>query len=322
MGREKLFIVMVLGLILVLSLVAPGTILSQKRAIVTCATGSTGGGFYLLGSGLATILQRHISGVVANNQATTGAAENTRLVGEGVATVGLAGGDHIYFALRGEREFTKPIKDIKLLIGTYTPTQHIVVHADLKVNTISELKGKRIGSTPGFNSNECTPAILEAYGVRKGEVKIVPMAGAQVLEAFQDKKIDAFFLGFGAPHPLITQALKVTKSRFLNMDPDKIKSMLEKYPYWIETVVSKSHYEGLDQDYHAIMSPVGWIVNASVPDELAYQMVKTIIEQNDEYQKIYREAKEFNKANALKLQHLVPVHPGAEKYFREIGLLK
>jgi TRAP transporter TAXI family solute receptor len=299
-----------------------GSAIAQKRTIITCATGSTGGGFYLLGSGLAAILQRHIPGVVANNQATTGAAENVRLVGEGAATVGLAGGDHMYFAQRGEREFDKPIKDIRLLIGTYTPTQHIVVHADLKINSISELRGKRIGSTPGFNSNECAPAILEAYGVKRDEVKIVPMAGAQVLEAFQDKKIDAFFLGFGAPHPLITQTLKVTKSRFLNMSSDKIKSVLEKYPYWIETIIHKSDYEGLDQDYHAVMSPVAWIVNANVSDELAYQMVKTIIEKNDEYQKIYREAKEFNRENAIKLKHLLPLHPGAEKYFREIGLLK
>jgi TRAP transporter TAXI family solute receptor len=322
MKRVRLIGVLALGLIMVLSLAVPGIVSAQGRNIVTCASGSTGGGFYLLGSGLATILQKNIPNVVANNQATTGAAENVRLVGDGMATVGLAGGDHMYFGYRGGREFDKPRKDIRLLIGTYTPTQHIVVHADLKVNSIADLKGKRIGTTPGFNASECAPAILEAYGVKKNEVKIVPMAGAQVLEAYQDRKVDAFILGFGAPHPLITQALKITKSKFLNVDPAKVKALLEKYPYWIETVVEKGDYQGLDQDYHAIMDPVAWVVNAKAPDELVYQMVKTIIEHNSDYQKIYREAKEFNTNNALKLKHLIPLHPGAEKYYKEKGLLK
>ncbi len=322
MKRVRLIGIMALGFILISSVVMLGISAAQSRQIVTCASGSTGGGFYLLGSGLATILQKHIPGVIANNQATTGAAENVRLVGQGHATVGLAGGDHMYFGYRGGREFDKPNKDIRLLIGTYTPTQHIVVHADLKVNSIADLKGKRIGTTPGFNANECAPAILEAYGIKKNEVKIVPMAGAQVLEAYQDKKVDAFILAFGAPHPLITQALKITKSKFLYIDADKIKSLLEKYPYWIETVVKKSDYQGLDRDYHAIMDPVAWVVNAKVPDDLAYQMVKTIIEHNSDYQKIYRESAEFNKENALKLKHLIPLHPGAEKYYREKGLLK
>jgi len=322
MKRVRLIGALVLGLIMVLSLAMSGTVSAQGRQIVTCASGSTGGGFYLLGSGLATILQRYIPGVVANNQATTGAAENVRLVGDGMATVGLAGGDHMYFGYRGGREFDKPRKDIRLLIGTYTPTQHIVVHADLKVNSIADLKGKRIGTTPGFNASQCAPAILEAYGIKKDEVKIVPMAGAQVLEAYQDRKVDAFILGFGAPHPLITQALKITKSKFLNVDPAKVKALLEKYPYWIETVVKKGDYQGLDQDYYAIMDPVAWVVSAKAPDELVYQMVKTVIEHNNDYQKIYRESAEFNKENAIKLKHLIPLHPGAEKYYKEKGWLK
>jgi len=322
MKRFKLVCVTVLGIAILFSLVMSVNSLAQNKQIVTCATGSTGGGFYLLGSGMAAILQRYIPGVIANNQATTGAAENVRLVGDGKATVGLAGGDHMYFGYNGGREFDKPRKDIRLLIGTYTPTQHIVVHADLGIKSIRDLKGKRIGTTPGFNASQCAPAILEAYGIKKGEVKIVPMAGSQVLEAYQDKKVDAFILGFGAPHPLITQALKTTKSRFLNIEPEVLKSLLKKYPYWISTVVKKSDYTGLDQDYYAIMDPVAWIVNANTPDELVYQMVKTVLEKNADYQKIYRESAEFNKENAVRLKHLIPLHPGAEKYYREKGLLR
>lgn len=311
-----------LGVAVMLCLAMSASGSAQNRQIVTCATGSTGGGFYLLGSGMSAILQKYVPGVIANNQATTGAAENVRLVGDGKATLGLAGGDHMYFGYRGGREFDKPRKDIRLLIGTYTPTQHIVVHADTGVNSIRGLKGKRIGTTPGFNASQCVPAILEAYDIKKNEVRIVPMAGSQVLEAYQDKKVDAFILGFGSPHPLITQALKTTKSKFLNIDETVLKGLLKKYPYWIETVVKKGDYSGLEQDYHAIMDPVAWIVNAKVPDELVYRMVKTVIERNGDYQKIYREAAEFSKDNAVKLKHLIPLHPGAEKYYREKGILK
>jgi len=322
MKKFKLVCIGVLGVALVLSLAISINGFAQNRQIVTCATGSTGGGFYLLGSGMAAILQRHIPGVIANNQATTGAAENVRLVGDGKATIGLAGGDHMYFGYRGGREFDVPRKDIRLLIGTYSPTQHIVAHGDLGIKSIRDLKGKRIGTTPGFNASQCAPAILEAYGIKKNEVKIVPMAGSQVLEAYQDRKVDAFILGFGSPHPLITQALKTTKSVFLDIDETTLKALLKKYPYWIETVVKKSDYSGLGQDYHAIMDPVAWVVNVKVSDELAYKMVKTVIEQSAEYQKIYRESAEFNKENALKLKHLIPLHPGAEKYYKEKGMLK
>jgi len=322
MKRIKLIGMVTLGLIMLFSLVMSNISEAQSRHVVTCASGSTGGGFYLLGSGLATILQKHIPGVIANNQATNGAFENVRLVGEGKATVGLAGGSQMYFGYRGGQKFDRSYKDIRLLIGTYIPTQHIVVHADLNIKSIVDLKGKRIGTTPGFNASECAPAILEAYGIKKDEVKIVPMAASQVLESYQDRKIDAFILAFGSPHPLITQTLKITKSKFLQIENDKIKTLLEKYPYWIETVVKKIDYQGLDTDYHAIMDPVAWIINVNTPNELAYQIVKTIIEHNDDYQKIYKESARFNKENALKLKHLIPLHPGAEKYYKEKGLLK
>ena len=155
--------------------------LAEAKTIITCASGTTGGGFYLLGSGMATILQRNIPDVIANNQATGGAPENVRLVGSGQATLGLAGGDHMYFGYRGEREFNKAYPDIRLLIGTYIPSEHMVVKADSDIKTITDLKGKKISTTPGFNAKDLTPAILKANGMNPENVKIFALSFSEVI---------------------------------------------------------------------------------------------------------------------------------------------
>jgi len=294
----------------------------KKRTIITCATATTGGGFYLLGSGMATILQRHIPNVIANAQATTGAWENVRLVNEGKATLGLAGGDHMYYGWHGKVKFKKPQDKIRLVIGTYIPTVSIVVYQDSKINSIADLKGKKIASTPGFGAGQLTPAILGAYGIKKEDVKIIPLGASETISTFADKNVDAFCLALGAPHPLIVQVSKTRKVRFLGMSDEKTKALLKERPFWVRCTIKANTYKGQDKERNAVTSPVTWITNIDVPEEVVYQIVKTTIDYTDEYSKIYRLGAQFNKENALKASDIIPLHPGAEKYYKEIGLIK
>ena len=322
MKQTKFFIAIFVALFMCFPLLATNEVNAAKKTIITAGTGTTGGSFYLLGSGLATILQRHIPNVIANAQATTGAWENVRLVNEGKATLGLAGGDHMYYGWYGKAKFEKPQDKIRLVAGTYIPTTNIVVHADSKIIFISDLKGKKIASTPGFGAGQLIPAILAAYGIKKDEVKIVPLGGSEVISTFSDKNIDAFIVAFGAPHPLISQVTKTRKVRFLTMDDEKIKAVLKEKPFWVKCTIKAGVYEKLAEDRQAVTSPVTWITSIEVPEDLVYQITKTVIEKNGEYEKIYRLGGQFNKENALKAADIIPLHPGAEKYYKEIGLIK
>lgn len=312
-------------LILGATLVLAASLLSGAafaKTIVTCATGTTGGSFYLLGSGMATILQRYVPGVVANNQSTGGASENVRLVGAGKATLGLAGGDHMYYGYFGKKMFKKPHKDIRLLVGTYIPTEHMIIHADSDIKTVADLKGKRISATPGFQANQLAPAILKAAGVNPGDVKIVPLSFSESISTFSDRNVDAFFLASGYPQPLIKQVTSTRKCRFLTLDKATVDKMLKKYPYWVFSKIPAGTYKGQKNDMTAITSPVAWITNKNVPADLVYQITKTVIEKTAEYKKIYRLGGAFNKKNALAAKGIIPLHPGAEKYYKEIGILK
>lgn len=296
--------------------------LAEANTIITCASGTTGGGFYLLGAGMATILQRNIPGVIANNQSTGGAPENVRLVGSGQATIGLAGGDHMYFGYRGEREFKKANPDIRLLIGTYVPSQHMVVKAKSDIRTIGDFKGKKISTTPGFNANDLTPAILKASGLNPEDVKIIPLSFSEAINSFIDGNSDAFFLASGAPHPLIKQSFSTHELRAIGLKNDILEKMLLDYPYWVKCEIPKDTYKGQTESLYSVTSPVAWIINAQVPEDLAYKILKAVVENNAEYEKLYRLGKAFNKENALEAKGIIPLHPGAEKYYKEIGILK
>ena len=312
---------LILGAVLVLAAsLFSGT--AFAKTIVTCATGTTGGGFYLLGSAMASILQKYVPGIVANNQSTGGAPENVRLVGAGKATLGLAGGDHMYFGFRGEAMFKKKYTNIRLMVGTYIPTEHMVVHADSDIKTVADLKGKKISGTPGFQAKQLAPAILKAVGVNPADVKIVPLSFSESISTFSDRNVDAFFLASGYPHPLIKQAASTRKCRFLSLDKATLDMMLKKYPYWVYSNIPAGTYKGQTKDMIAVTDPVAWITNKNVPDDLVYQITKTVIEKNAEYKKMYRLGGAFNKKNALAAKGIIPLHPGAAKYYKEIGILK
>ena len=270
---------LILGAALVLAVCLLGGAASAKT-IVTCATGTTGGGFYLLGSAMASILQKYVPGVVANNQSTGGASENVRLVGAGKATLGLAGGDHMYFGYRGEAMFKKPFKDIRLLVGTYIPTEHMIVHADSDIKTVADLKGKKISGTPGFQAKQLAPAILKMMGVDPKDVKIVPLSFSESISTFSDRNVDAFFLASGYPHPLIKQVTSTRKCRYLSLGKAMADKMLKKYPYWVFSNIPAGTYKGQKNDMIAVTSPVAWITNKNVPDDLVYKITKTVIERN------------------------------------------
>lgn len=295
---------------------------AADKSFVTCASGTTGGGFYLLGSGMATILQRSIPGVIASNQATSGGAENVRLVGGGKATLGLAGGDQMYFAFRGQREYKEAYPDLRLVVGTYISPEHVGVKASSAIRSIGDLKGKKIVTTPGFNAGALTPAILKAFGLGPDDAKIVALGFSEAITAFKDGNVDAFFLATSAPHPLIKEAARSTDIRFIGFSEETVKKLLTEYPYWVAGTIPKGSYEGVNEDLHSLTSPVAWVTNAKVPDELVYEITKTVIEQNKEYAKIVKLGSEFNKENALKTFGMIPIHPGAEKYYKEIGLMK
>jgi TRAP transporter TAXI family solute receptor len=314
--------VLTLSLVLLMGLSLMGAPAASAKTIVTCATGTTGGGFYLLGSAMATILQRYVPDITAANQSTGGAPENVRLVGTGKATLGLAGGDHMYFGYRGGLMFKQPYKDIRLLVGTYIPTEHMVVHADSDIKRVTDLKGKKISGTPGFQVKQLAPAILKAVGVNPAEVKLVPLGFGESISTFSDRNVDAFFLASGYPHPLVKQVTSARKCRFLTLDKATVDKMLKDYPYWVFSQIPAKTYQGQNNDMTAVTSPVAWITNVKVPADLIYQITKTIIEKNAEYKKMYRLGGAFNKKNALAAKGIIPLHPGAEKYYKEIGILK
>ena len=148
------------------------------------------------------------------------------------------------------------------------------------------------------------------------------MGASEVLSAFSDGNVDAFCVALGAPHPLIAQVTQTRKCRFLSMSDDKIKAVLTEMPFWIPCTIKAGTYGGVDEDRNAITSPVAWITSIDVPEDIVYQIVKTTIEHTDEYAKVYRLGGEFNRENALKASGIIPLHPGAEKYYKEIGLIQ
>ena len=122
---------------------------------------------------------------------------------------------------------------------------------------------------------------------------------------FIDGNSNAFFLAAEAPHPLIKEAFSSHKLRALGLADDIIEKMLKDYPYWVKCQIPANTYKGQTEAQFAVTSPVAWIINAQVSDDLAYQITKAIIENNDEYGKLIRSGKAFNKDNAVQVKGII-----------------
>jgi TRAP transporter TAXI family solute receptor len=297
---------------------------AQQAKQLSITTGGTGGVYYPLGGGFASIIGKNIPNTTAAAEVTGGSVANLQLIGSGRADIAFAQVDASWDAINGTDKFTSGKLPIQSLVVMYPNHMHVVTIDGTGITKIADLKGKRVSTgSPGSATEVFAFRVIEAAGLDKDkDMKRERLGAAESVNAIKDKKIDAFFWVGGLPTAAVTDlgATPGTKIRFLDI-AQNVGKMVAKYgDIYSATVIPKATYGGMEADSQNVAVWNVMAVNASMSVDLAYQLTKLMLEKREELALVHKEALNIKVENQTKAKSGIPFHPGALKYFAEKGI--
>ena len=288
---------------------------------LSIATGGTGGVYYPMGGGLASVLSSKVPGMSATAEVTGGSVDNLNLVGTGKSYVGFSMADAAKDAQIGEGKFTNKKIDLRTLLILYPNLMHVVTVESTGVKSMKDLKGKRISTgAPGSATEVMAFRLLEAAGLDKDkDVKRERLSVAESVNAVKDRKIDAFFWVGGLPTAAVTDLANSPGMKIVMVDTtEEVPIMNKKYGnLYFPTVIPKATYSGMAKDNKVAAVANILVVNANMPDAEAYKIVKAVFDNKLELVRTHQEYMNVTLENQKQKSTPIEFHSGALKYFKE-----
>ena len=306
---------------LVLSLAAP---LGAQAQNLSIATGGTGGVYYPMGGGIASVLSKHVPGMQATAEVTGGSVDNLKLIASGKPYVGFTMTDAGQDAYRGEDKFKGNKVPLKTLMILYPNRMHVVSVEGRGIAKMADLKGKRVSTgSPGSATEVMAFRLLEAAGIDKDkDVKRERLGVAESVNAVKDGKIDAFFWVGGLPTAGVTDLANTPGTKLKMVDhAEAVAAMNKKFGnLYVEDVIPKETYRGMDADNKQATVMNILVAHEDMDEKTAYNIVKTIFDKRDDLIAVHKEAANFKLENQKAAATPIPFHPGALKFFAEKGV--
>ncbi|MFN4272435.1 MAG: TAXI family TRAP transporter solute-binding subunit [Aliihoeflea sp.] len=283
---------------------------------VSIGTGGTGGLFYVIGAGMADVLNRHMDNTTARAEVTGASVENIRRVAADQMTFGFSSSSTLYEASVGDGPFEQalPVAGMAYL---YPAVLQIATIEGTGIETMEDLAGKRINlGPPGSNAAVLAQRLLEAYGVfEPGNAQF--LSYAEGTGAIINGNLDATVVLAGAPTAALIDLGAQRDMKLISVDADTVAAMLEEFPFYQVYEIPAETYSGQAEAVTVINDPATLFVKADADEELVYSITKALFDNLDELAEIHPQA----RAIALETATNSPVdlHPGAQRYFDEAG---
>lgn len=286
------------------------------------ASGTVGGVWYPLGGAIAEIWQKNIPGLTIDVRPGGGLA-NVESVGMGKAGVTFTNASDSYDAMVGKEPFKQAFPDIKYMTNLYNHYLYFIVPADSKIKSIKDLKGKSIcPGARGAGGELMVRRLLEINGMSYNDLAKVNYVGhADAVSLMQDGHLDAWLPLLALPNSAVMELATTKAIKFVPISDEEIKKMNEINKGYTKLVIPANTYKGVNEDVSAVGTICGMSINGKVSEDLAYQLTKTLVENRKSLGTVFDSLKELTPEQ-MAADAGIPWHPGALKYFKEIGVIK
>ncbi|AQU83407.1 MAG: TAXI family TRAP transporter solute-binding subunit [Halomonas sp.] len=287
---------------------------------LSIATGGTGGVYYPIGGGFAEMINNHIEGAQATAEVTGASVENMGLIMRGDADLALVLADTAYQAFTGTGDFeSRQIENTRALASVYPNAVQLVTLADSDIQSIADLAGKRVSvGAPGSGTELNARALLEANGVSYSDFTPQRLNFNETADAIRDGDIDAGFWSVGPPTSSILNLAATRNIRLIGFSDEEIANAQEAEAVFAPYELAAGMYDGMDEAVQTIGIPNVLVVNADMDEELAYQLTQLLFENIDELIAVHPAANDTTVEFTMNSTP-VPLHPGAIRYFEEVG---
>ncbi|GGO83950.1 C4-dicarboxylate ABC transporter substrate-binding protein [Marinobacterium nitratireducens] len=285
---------------------------------IKIGTASQGGTYFIYGSGIAKLIQEKLS-IPSSAEVSGGPIQNLALVDAGRLNLGLTSTGPAQQSVEGRNPLIPGAKidNVRALFPMYQSAFQIAVLKSTGINNLQGLNGKSMGVGPKAGTTATyLPEILSEVGV-----KIDARFGGAGDQAgqLQDGMIDALGLAAGIPVTAFTQIEAQNAITPLGFSDDEIQTLTQKYPSLSRLVIKDGTYKDQQGDLQTVSMWNFVVASKSMPDDLAYAITKAVLESNEEMKQVHRAAAESLAQNVL-YNAVLPLHPGAIRYYKEVGI--
>ncbi|MDD2388659.1 MAG: TAXI family TRAP transporter solute-binding subunit [Desulfobacterales bacterium] len=285
--------------------------------------GPSGGTYQYYASGISTLAKK--SGINVLASSSRGSVENIRLTHSGKANFSVAYSGDIFQGRNGTlKQDTRKYDNILALAYLYGAPAQLIVKADSNIKSTCDLEGRRIGvGTPGSGAAASCETYFTAMGLWD-KIERNFLGYREAADAFKNNQLDGFWVLAGFPNASVLEAALQTDINLINTYKDgESVGLFEKYPCFSKVIVPANVYKGVVADVVTFQDSTIWIANKMVPEEVVYNLMKTVFAKEGlAYMiSIHKSAKEMTIAGGVK-GIVTPLHPGAEKFWKENGVVK
>jgi uncharacterized protein len=300
-----------------------GTAAAQQQQFINVLTGGQAGVYYPLGVALSQIFSKDIPNVRSTAQVTRASAENLNLLQAGRGELALTLADSLSDAWNGNAEagFNTKLDKLRGVAGTYNNVIQIVANADSGIKTLADLKGKRVSVGAARSGTELNArAVFKAAGLTYADLsKVEYLPFGESVELIKNRQLDATLQSAGLGVASIRDLATAVNIVVVAVPADVVAKIGD--PAYQPAIIPANTYSGQTTDVATAAIPNFLVTHSGVPEDVVYRMTKAMFDNLDTLYAAHNAARAIKRENAVKGMP-VPLHPGAERYYKEVGLIK
>ena len=315
-----------------------GKTYSAELSFFTIGTGGTAYTYYPVGGMIANAISKPpgsrecgkggscgVDGLIASAVSSRGSVDNVNAIISGLRNSGFAQSDVAYWAYTGTgtMEGKEPAKDLRTIAALFEEHIHLVTLKKSKIKSVKDLKGKKVSlDEPGSGTYVDALLILEANGLSEKDVQAEALKGNAATDALRNEKVDAIFVVAGYPTGALVELASSVSIKLIPIDGAGAKKLTDKHGFFSQSSIPEGTYEGV-KSTNTVAVGAQWFTSAKEDDDLIYNITKAL--WNAESRKLmdvgHSKGKTITPETALAGVG-VPLHPGAERFYKEAGLIK
>lgn len=302
---------------------APTSEINKKDYFITVATGPTSGLYYPIGGAFSNIVKNKL-GYQSSAQSTGASVENINLIIEGKADLAITMSDSLAQAYDGTGAFDGkgPKDNLRILMGLYPNYVQLVTTKASGIAKFEDLKGKKVGvGAPNSGVELNARMMYEAHGMTYDDSSVDYLNYGEAIDQMKNGLIDAAFVTSGIPNATIMELGTTHEIVIIPIEGEGAKNLIEKYPFFVPEVIPKDTYD-TEVDTNTVTVRNVLIVRGELPDEVVYDITKGIFENIDDIKASHNTAQKHISLENSQIGVGIPLHPGAEKYYKEVGIIK
>jgi len=306
---------------------APTTAQAETN-YVTIGTGGVTGVYYPTGGSICRLVNktRKEHGIRCSVESTAGSVYNLNTIAAGELDMGVCQSDWQYHAYHGTSKFEEagPNKDLRAVFSVHPEPFTVVARADSGIKDFMDLKGKRVNiGNPGSGQRGTMEVVMKALGWTIDDFKLASeLKSAEQAGALCDNKIDAIVFTVGHPSGSIKEATTSCDSIIVPVTGPAIDKLVKDNDYYRMATIPGGMYRGTDTDTKTFGVGATFVSSAKVPADTIYNVVKAVFENFDDFKKLHPAFAILKKEEMIKDGLSAPLHDGAVKYYKEVGLMK